>query len=229
MLCIGHRGAMGHEPENTLLSINTALKLGVDWIEVDVYNIENNLLVFHDRTLERTTNGTGYVEEQTFKYLRSLDAGKGQQIPTLREVFDRVNKQAGINIELKGSNTAELVVRLIQEYVAQGWQYQNFLVSSFNHYELQQVNQKCPQINIGMLIYGIPFNYLAIAKQLNASIIISAIDFVTADLIAQTHQQGYQVFVYTVNEFRDINQMKTLQVDGIFTNYPERVLSKSKY
>ena len=228
MLCIGHRGAMGHEPENTLLSINTALELGVDWIEVDVYNIENNLVVFHDRTLERTTNGTGYIEEQTFKYLRSLDAGKGQQIPTLIEVFDCVNKQGGINIELKGSNTAKLVVSLIQEYVAQGWHYQNFLVSSFNHYELQQVNQQCPQINIGMLIYGIPLNYLAIAKQLNASIIISAIDFVTADLIAQAHQQGYQVFVYTVNEFRDINKMKTWQVDGIFTNYPERVLS-SKY
>ncbi len=61
MLCIGHRGAMGYEPENTLLAIAKALSLGVDWIEIDVHNVENNLIVFHDRCLERTTNGTGYI------------------------------------------------------------------------------------------------------------------------------------------------------------------------
>ena len=141
MLCIGHRGAMGHEPENTLLSIRKALSLGVDWIEVDVYNVENNLVVIHDRSLERTTNGSGYTCEQTFSYIRSLDAGKGQQIPTLSEVFDMVNRQAGINIELKGFNTAKLVVDLIQKYIAKGWNYQYFLVSSFNHYELEQVKK----------------------------------------------------------------------------------------
>ncbi len=223
MLCIGHRGAMGYEPENTLLSIKKALSLGVDWIEVDVYNIENNLVVIHDRTLERTTNGTGYTYEKTFNYIRSLDAGKGQKIPILSEVFDTVNRQAGVNIELKGFNTANLVIDSIEKYIAKGWNYQDFLVSSFNHYELERVKQNSPQIKLGLLIYGIPLNYLEIAKQLKVVAIIPALDFVTEELISQAHQAGFKVFVYTVNESRDINRMKALKVDGIFTNYPARL------
>jgi glycerophosphoryl diester phosphodiesterase len=223
MLCIGHRGAMGHEPENTLLSIKKAMSLGADWVEIDVYNVENNLVVIHDRSLSRTTNGNGYTEEQTFAYLRSLDAGKGEQIPTLQEVFDTVNRQAVINIELKGFNTAKLVVDLIQQYIQRGWLYENFLVSSFNHYELKQVKDNCPQINIGTLIYGLPFGYLEIAKKLKAIAIIPALDFVSEELIISAHQQGLQVFVYTVNEPDDLSRMRELQVDGVFTNYPERV------
>ncbi|MEY2831748.1 MAG: hypothetical protein RLZZ574_1006, partial [Cyanobacteriota bacterium] len=81
MLIIGHRGAMGHEPENTLLSIKKAIALGVDAVEIDVYNLEDNLVVIHDRDLSRTTNGTGYLENSSFSYVRSLDAGKGEQVP----------------------------------------------------------------------------------------------------------------------------------------------------
>lgn len=72
LLCIGHRGAMGHAPENTLASINKALELGAPWIEVDVYAIDDQLLVFHDDRLDKKTNGTGYIQEQSFEYLRSL-------------------------------------------------------------------------------------------------------------------------------------------------------------
>lgn len=224
MLCIGHRGAMGYEPENTLLSIAKALALGVDWIEIDVHNAENNLVVFHDHRLERTTNGTGYIDSRSFDYLRSLDAGKGQQIPILAEVIDTVDQQCGINIELKGSNTAGLVIDLIQEYIERGWSYEDFLVSSFNHYELQQVKHDCPQIAIGILIYGLPLNYLEIATELNAVAIIPAFDYVTKELVNNIHNQGLKIFVYTVNNPQDIHAMKLLNVDGIFSNYPDLVL-----
>ena len=225
MLCIGHRGAMGHEPENTLLSIRTALALGVDAIEIDVYNVENNLVVMHDRDLSRTTNGTGYIEERSFAYLRSLDAGKGEQIPTLAEVIETVNRQAIVNIELKGSNTAKLVVELIQTYLKQGWAYRDFVVSSFNHYELHQVKAICDQIKTGMLIYGLPWQYLATAQKLQADIVISSLDFVTCELIDSVHQHNLLVWVYTVNQPNDIERLKALQVDAIFTNYPERIIS----
>ncbi|HWB60056.1 MAG TPA: glycerophosphodiester phosphodiesterase family protein, partial [Chthoniobacteraceae bacterium] len=86
-LCIGHRGAKGLEPENTLRSIRRALDLGVDGVEIDAWFVDGEVIVIHDDTLERTTNGHGLVQEQTFDYLRSLDAGKGEKIPTLREVF----------------------------------------------------------------------------------------------------------------------------------------------
>lgn len=224
MLCIGHRGAMGHEPENTLLSIRKALALGVDAIEIDVYNVDGNLVVIHDRLLSRTTNGNGYIEEKSFAYLRSLDAGKGEKIPTLQEVFETVNCQAIINIELKGSNTAKLVVNLIQDYINQGWSSKDFVVSSFNHYELNQVKAIEPAIKIGMLIYGLPWGYLTIAQELKADIVIANLDFVTAELITSIHQQNLLAWVYTVNQPDDITRMRNSKVDGIFTNYPERVL-----
>ena len=225
MLCIGHRGAMGHEPENTLLSVKKALSLGVDAVEIDVYNVENNLVVIHDRDLSRTTNGTGNVEEQSLAYLRSLDAGKGEQIPTLPEVFETVNRQVTINIELKGHNTAKLVVALIQEYLERGWCEADFVVSSFNHYELNLVKTTCPKIRIGMLIYGLPWNCLTMARQLQADIIIFGLDFVTPEWVELAHQQNLPLWVYTVNRLEDINRLRALGVDAIFTNYPERVVS----
>ncbi|MEM6614863.1 MAG: glycerophosphodiester phosphodiesterase family protein, partial [Cyanobacteria bacterium P01_C01_bin.72] len=156
MLCIGHRGAMGHEPENTLLSIRKAIALGADGIEVDVYNLEGHLIVIHDRDLSRTTNGKGYLDHSSFAYVRSLDAGKGEQVPTLAEVLATVNRQVLINIELKGRNTARLLVELIQAYYDQGWQYSDFVVSSFDHEQLNQVKQITPEITTGMLLYGLP-------------------------------------------------------------------------
>lgn len=228
MLCIGHRGAMGHEPENTLLSIRKALALGVDAIEIDVYNVENNLVVIHDHSLSRTTNGIGYIEEQSFAYLRSLDAGKGERIPTLKEVLDTVNRQVIVNIELKGSNTANLVVSLIQEYIRQGWSLADFVVSSFNHYELNQVKVIEPGIKIGILIYGLPWGYLTIAQQLRADIVIANFNFVTPELITSVQQQNLLAWVYTVNRPEDIRRMRKLKVDGIFTNYPERVVSSNQ-
>ena len=225
MLCIGHRGAMGHEPENTLLSIKKALSLGVDAVEIDVYNVEDNLVVIHDRDLSRTTNGTGNVEQQSFAYLRSLDAGKGEQIPTLPEVLEIINRRVIINIELKGQNTARLVVALIQEYLERGWRETDFVVSSFNHYELNLVKTACPQIKIGMLMYGLPWNCLTMARQLQADIIIFGLDFVTPEWVRLVHQQNLPIWVYTVNQLEEIDRLRTLGVDAVFTNYPERVVS----
>ena len=222
---MGHRGAMGHEPENTLLSINKALSLGVDGVEIDVYNLENHLVVIHDRNLARTTNGSGYLKDRSFAYLRSLDAGKGEQIPTLEEVFQTIDRQAIINIELKGSNTAHPVVELIQTYVEKGWSYADFVVSSFNHYELNQIKKIYPEITTGMLIYGLPWEYLATAQKLQADLVVASLDYITLELIKSVHQQGLQVWVYTVNQPDDIILMRTLGVDAIFTNYPERVIS----
>ena len=225
MLCIGHRGAMGYEPENTLLSVKKAIALGVDGIEIDVYNVEDNLIVIHDRDLARTTNGNGYLDRSSFAYVRSLDAGKGQQVPTLAEVFDLVARRAIINIELKGSNTAKLVVDLIQTYIDIGWSYKDFVVSSFDHYELERVKKICPQLTTGMLIYGLPWNYLSSAQQLQADLVIPGLDYVTSDLVSSVHRAGLQVWVYTVNRPEDLNLMRALDVDAVFTNYPDRVFN----
>ena len=223
MLCIGHRGAMGYEPENTLRSIALALELGVDAVEIDVYNVEGQLIVIHDRDLSRTTNGEGYIENCSFAYLRSLDAGKGEQIPTLKEVVDLVDRQAKINIELKGSNTAKLVVALVLDYIKQGWSYNDFIISSFNHYELNLVKAIDSNLTIGMLIYGLPWDYIRIAQKLSADIVIGSLDYIDAKLVSAAHQENLQAWVYTVNRPQDIITMRELGVDGIFTNYPDLV------
>src|SRR5579862_2625349 len=106
LFCFGHRGAAGHEPENTLRSVRKALELGANGIEVDVQLADDHLVVIHDATLDRTTDGTGAVAEKSFACLRSLDAGRSERIPTLEEVFDAVNRQAVINVEFKGPGTA---------------------------------------------------------------------------------------------------------------------------
>src|SRR4051794_29972802 len=105
-LIIGHRGAAGLEPENTLRSFARAIEIGVDAIELDVYCVDDRLVVIHDDTLERTTNGRGEVMKSTFAALRQLDAGRGERIPTLEEVFAAVPERLTVNVELKGSGTA---------------------------------------------------------------------------------------------------------------------------
>ena len=225
MICIGHRGAMGHEPENTLLSVSKALALGVDGIEVDVYNVEDNLVVIHDRHLARTTNGNGYLEQHSFEYLRALDAGKGEQVPTLQEVCNLVNRRSIVNIELKGDNTAQLVANLIRVYLHRGWSEADFVVSSFNHYELSKFQTFCSGIKTGMLIYGLPWKYLDTAQKLGVEIIIFGLDYINLERVKAVHKKNLQAWVYTANEPEDIKLMQAMEVDGIFTNYPERVIT----
>jgi glycerophosphoryl diester phosphodiesterase len=221
-LCIGHRGAAGHEPENTLRSIRRALEFGAQGVEIDVWLVDGQLLVIHDETLQRTTNGHGPVARQSFEQLRKLDAGKGEVIPTLREVFQAVDRQAIINIELKGRGTAGPVCALIEEFVGeQGWSYESFVVSSFLRRELAQVTH--PKIRVGMLCAKpMPLYHIA-ARRLGAWSIHPAARYTSARFVENAHRRGYKVFVYTVNTPAEIARMRALGVDGIFTDYPDRV------
>lgn len=223
LLCIGHRGACGHEPENTLRSVRRALELGADGIEIDVYYVDGELVVIHDATLERTTNGTGDLARKTFAALRSLDAGLGERIPTLREVFETVNRRAFINIELKGRRTAGPVTALIEEFVTtRGWRYEDFLVSSFNRRELRAVGDA--RIPIGLLLTRPSQLYALSARRVRASTVNPAARYVTARFVADAHRRGLRVFAYTVNEPAEIERLRGLGVDGVFTDFPERVV-----
>jgi glycerophosphoryl diester phosphodiesterase len=228
MLCIAHRGAMGHAPENTLLAVERALALGAPWLEVDVQLADGQLVVIHDRRLERTTNGRGLVADQSFVYLRSLDAGAGQRIPTLAEVFALVNRRAGINVELKGAGTALPVARFLQEQFDNDWSTEQVLVSSFNHPELLILKQQLSSVRLGALLYGIPLDYAACGERLGAYSVNPGLDFVSQELVDDAHRRGLKVFVYTVDQPDDLAQMQALGVDGVFSNYPERVLVLSR-
>lgn len=228
MLCIGHRGAMGHAPENTIASIQKALDLGVDCIEIDVYSIEGHLLVFHDQRLERTTNGVGFIWDQTFEQLRTLDAGDGEQIPTLAEVCHTIQGHAGLNIELKGPDTAIEVVEFIKNQTQQGQDKNKFLISSFDHSALAEVKKLDPDLKIGVLFKGSPLDGSKLAADLDAYAVHPAAEGIDQQWVNQAHAKGLRIFAYTVNAPRQIQTMKHLGVDGVFTNFPERVICEPK-
>ncbi|HUH64813.1 MAG TPA: glycerophosphodiester phosphodiesterase family protein [Syntrophales bacterium] len=224
-LCFAHRGASGHEPENTLAAVVKAVDLGAHWIEVDVYAVTRELIVIHDERLDRTTSGTGYVMEKTFDHLRSLDAGKGERIPTLREIFDAVDKKAGINVELKGERTGGLTVSLIEEYVKKHkWTYEQFIVSSFNRRELKLVRKLNPKIRIGILIDRPRRHYARFARRYAAYSLHINVKLANARSVKRAHERGLRLFVYTVNSPEDVVRLEALGVDGIFTDFPGIVI-----
>jgi glycerophosphoryl diester phosphodiesterase len=225
LFCFGHRGACGHAPENTVRSVRKALELGADGVEVDVQIADGELVVIHDNTLDRTTNGHGRLAKKSFAYLRSLDAGSGERIPTLAEIFNAVNRRAVINVELKGANTAAPVSALIAEYVnRRSWSYDDFLISSFDLARIREAKQWCPEIRIGALIMRRPRGLAKFAEALGMWSLHVSRRCVTPKLVADAHRRGLKVFIFTINEPGEIARMKTLGVDGVFSDFPERVV-----
>jgi len=225
MLKIGHRGAMGYEPENTLASFSKALALGVDMIELDVYVLKTGeLVVIHDDKVDRTSDGHGYVEDLSFEDIRKLDVGNGETIPTLEEVINLVDRRVPINIELKGEGTAEPVAKLITEYIdRKNYLADDFLISSFDHYELRRFKELMSDVRVGALIGAIPIGYSKFAEAVSAYSVHLSLDFIRKKYVDDAHKRGFKVFVYTVNDKDDINKMKKLGVDGLFSNYPDRI------
>lgn len=224
MLCIGHRGARAHAPENTLLSIRRALAFGAHAIEVDVHCCDGELVVIHDDTVDRTTNGHGCVCDFTLEALRKLDAGQGERIPLLDEVMALIEGQAAINIELKGADTAGPAARLIAHYRQRGWAHEHILVSSFDWSLLSAFRQHDAHSMLGLLSEHVDTTALeASSQQLHSSawnLPHTAIDNHT---MALAKQQRQAVYAYTANTAGDIRRLFELGVNGVFTDYPERV------
>ena len=226
MLVIGHRGAMGHETENTIPSINKALELNVDMIEIDVFKIASGeIVVFHDDTVDRLTNGTGNIEDYTWEELQKLDVKGNHKIPLLIDVIDVINRKVPLNIELKGAGTAEDVNTLIQVYIdKKGWKLENFLISSFNWEELKIMRKSNENIDIAVLIEDEnPLDAIPLAKELHAVAINPDYEKLNLENAKQIKEAGFKIFPWTVNEPEAILKMKEIGVDGIFTNYPERI------
>ena len=224
-LVIGHRGAMGHETENTLASVQKALDLEVDMIEIDVFKIRSGeIVVFHDKTVERLTEGTGKIEDYNYEQLQELTLTGGHKIPTLQEVINLMDKKAHLNIELKGANTADRVNFIINYYVREkGWPLDKFLISSFKWEELRRMRTLNPQIGIAVLTDKDPLQAMDIAAELGALAINPYYETLSLENVDKMQEAGFKVYPYTINEPADIKSMKQMGVDGIITNYPERI------
>lgn len=224
-LVIGHRGAMGHETENTLASIQKALDLGVDMIEIDVFKISSGeIVVFHDDTVDRLANSGGNIEEYNIVQIRQLILDGGHKIPMLQDVLKLINNQVALNIELKGAETADKVNHIVNYYIEkEGWSPENFVISSFKWDELIAMREKNKDIKIAVLTEKNPLEAIEVAKELNAVAINPNYKTLTKENTAKIQSEGLKVYTWTVNEPEDIQQMTEFGVDGIITNYPERV------
>jgi len=221
---IGHRGAMGYEPENTPRSFNKAIELGVDMLEFDVHLCKTGeAVVIHDESVDKTTNGHGLVCDMELEELRLLDAGKGEKIPTLEEVLDLVNKRVGVNIELKGRETARPAADIIKQHVGGGWDPELFIISSFERDELRKFRQCDSRIRIGVLFNNSHDDLLGFAEEVAAYSIHIPLRKTSENLISTIKSRGFKVFVWTVNEERDIRRIIKFGADGAFSNFPDRL------
>lgn len=224
-LVIGHRGAMGHETENSLPSIQKALDLGVDMIEIDVFKIKSNeIVVFHDERVERLTNGGGNIEEYFIFDLKKLLLDGNHTIPMLQDVLKLINNTVALNVELKGAGTADRVNFILDYYVEKrGWSWDNILISSFNWDELREMRRINPDVAIAVLTESDPLEAIPVAQELGAVAINPNYNFLNAENINQIQEAGFKIYTWTVNEPSDIENLLSLGVDGIISDYPERV------
>jgi glycerophosphoryl diester phosphodiesterase len=234
--CFAHRGARGHAPENTLLAFDLAFDLGADAVECDVRRSrDGHLVVIHDDTLNRTTNGTGSVAGKSFAELRALDAGVSrripQAIPTLEEVLELAWRRDGwINLEIKGPSieesiatavTMEPVLRALPEA-----RRSRLLVSSFEHPAIVHLKERLPWLRLGAL-FGSEWrgqDLVAPALALGAEAIHPEVGLLTEESVIAAHRAGLRVNVWTANSWARIRRLLRWKVDGIFSDLPERVV-----
>ena len=219
-LRIGHRGAAGHAPENTLASIRTAIGFGVDLVEVDLQRSrDGRVVIIHDQTVDRTTNGKGKVAARTLAELQALNAGKGERIPTLEEVLEMAEGRVGLMLEIKEAGIADMTVKLVRKTGFSG----TVVYASFLHKELLAV-QAADSTAATLALFGrLPKDPVAAATRVGASHVGLRFTTATAQRVSALHRAGFQVFVYTVNEPRDIQAMRRLGVDGIISDFPDRL------
>ncbi len=215
---VGHRGAAGLEPENTLKSFARAIELGVDAIELDVYCVDGALLVIHDDTLDRTTNGKGPLTGKSVGALRALDAGGGQSIPLLEEVMDLVAGRVGVNVELKGRGTARRTAAVLAHYAGT-----ELLVSSFDHAELASFRATTRAIPVAPLFSRAQPNIFDVADELRAWGINLSRKIASNDLLGDAKARGYRTLVYTVNDEHEARALRESGARGVFTDFPDRV------
>lgn len=215
MLKIGHRGAKGHEAENTLASFQKAIDLGLDMIELDIQlSLDKIPMVIHDTTVDRTTSCTGLVTDYSAKELQNLE------IPTLKDVFELVHNRCEINVEIKEFSATQAVLDLIDKNI---FDKNKILISSFDWNALQEVRFHDDEIRIGVLTETDLDLALAFAKFIKAYSIHPYYHLLSAENVQKIKDKHFKVFPWTINEPEDITFVQSLNVDGIITDFPERL------
>ncbi|MEH7298711.1 glycerophosphodiester phosphodiesterase [Neobacillus drentensis] len=234
---IGHRGAAGYCPENTFASFNKALELGANYLEIDIQMTrDGELVIIHDPTVNRTTNGKGRVRDFTLEELQSLDAGSWfhsefskERIPSFNEFLNTYAGKVGLLIELKKPNLypgieEKIANELLKRDLASGDNNQ-IIVQSFDQISMKRFHYLLPKIPIGILIKKTKINGLS-NKELEsyvnfATYVNPKVTMVNKRLIRRIHQHGFKTMVWTVNKRSEKNLLKYYSVDGMISDYPD--------
>ncbi len=228
-----HRGASAYAPENTMAAFNLAIVQDADAIELDSkLTADGQVVVIHDDTVDRTTNGTGSVKSLSLADIQSLDAGskfpplfKPEKIPSLAEVFETIGRKILINVELKNYSSpmddlAEKVVSLVKKFNLED----NVLISSFNLITLIQVRRVLDKVPLGLLTFTGLAELALRSKLVRFGPLLalhSSYKDVTPYLILTAHQAKCRVHAYTVNQPEQIKALYEARIDGIFTDHPQ--------
>ena len=218
---IGHRGAAGYEPENTIRSLLKAVDLSCEITEIDVHVCgSGEVVVIHDEEVHRTTNGNGFVSQMSLEQLKTLDAGKEEKIPTLNEVLKILKGKIKLNIELKGPGTPLPVQRIL---AASGWSKDDIIITSFNWNMLEEYRELDQETLMGPLAHVNAFHATRFALKIDAYCVNPLYHLCRRTFVQKTHRKGLKVFPWTVNEPPEIKKMKEHEVDGIISDYPDRI------
>lgn len=238
MVSVAHRGASGHAPENTMGAFQKGFEMKADYIEIDVQMTKDGeLVVIHDTTVNRTTNGTGKVGDLTFEEIRQLDAGSwfseayaGEKVPTFEEVIDAFRGKVGILIELKAPELYPGIEKKIADVLVErnmdGSNNGKVILQSFNHESMKKSKELLPNLPHGVLA-GTGWadvteeqlaQFAAYADYFNPNM-----NIVTEELVNEVHEAGMQIYPYTSRTQEQALRLFDLKVDGIITDYTEHV------
>jgi len=227
-LVIGHRGAAGLEAENTLSSFQKAIDLDCQAVELDVQVARDNKgklqsLILHDERLDRTTDGQGSIRDLRFEEIRDFQCANGEKVPTLKEALELISataqKRIGVNIELKGVGTAELVSVELERFSDLP-----ILVSSFNHAELSAFKNFAPSTQVAPLFHFWRSGIVSKSKRFESGFCNISKSIASRERIRELVSNQLRPLVYTVNEMDTANQLKKNRISGIFTDRPDLIV-----
>ena len=233
---IGHRGCAGYAPENTLEAIHTAADMGIEWVELDVKITKDEVpIIFHDETLDRTTNGSGNIAERTYEEIQELECGSwygdsftGIRIPTLEETIEAlVDRNLGFNMEIKPCPgrekiTAEIALDLLSSI----WDdHDRLLISSFSHVSLEVAQDMATDWHRGLILPPEwPENWNDLVKYLDVATVNVAADNTTREQVEDIMDMEKSILAYTVNNPDQVRILQSYGVDGFFSDVPDVLL-----
>jgi glycerophosphoryl diester phosphodiesterase len=219
---VGHRGAPAYEPENTLRSFQRALAMGVAAVELDVQlTKDGRLAVIHDETLDRTTNGQGPVKNLTLAEIQRFDAGQGERVPSLEEVFDLVKGKAHLMVELKQPEAASALLKFFEEHHA----FEFATVISFWHPAVKALKEQEPCLKTGALMVGCPVDPVGLARAALADTLVLNYRYVNRELVEAAHRQGIHVIVWNIDDPKILQPYLAMNPDAICTNRPQEIIN----